>query len=586
MSDLFRKTQETLSKLERERRDLGLKFGNESEAPSIKELVGVISGLVEESRFNNLALLGAIENLKIEASSEVDLSEVTKAIEKAGEKNGPADFSKVEKLLKKILKKTKKTDSEELVNRVSNNFKEALKEIKFPEVPEPKVTVKAPKQQDIEIPDSMKLDGPVELAGVSNKTPLPVRMMGVDGKPVQMTTPGASGGRSLSKADMEDVLKQEVVVGSNSSSSPLSASDSFTGDWCDTSGYAGIKVAVKADQDGSFIIQYSVDKVNVDSNLTRYYRTAQIEAPHKFENMRRYVRVVYTNGSTDQAEFRLETTLTNSAGILNIPVDSTMSQDYDAISVRPTNFKYEVALGRRQGYTLWNKFGYNTDVDTATDPEVVASFGGAFTPLTSASTLTIVSSSTADDGDPGGTGAQTIRVTGIDANRDSVVEDFTMDGTSNVVSTSTWLGINRVVVLTSGSGDTNAGTITITATTGGATQATIPVGESVTQQLIYFTPRNHQSLADWLLLSGHRFGSGTEPVITFKGWVYSPLTDTKYEVFRETLDESVSTELELNLSQPFVFTEQDVFWIEAETSRDDTSVYGRFSLITVRDVDA
>jgi len=375
-----------------------------------------------------------------------------------------------------------------------------------------------------------------------------------------------------------------TVSVSNSTTVAISTGTSFTGEWEDVTDYESLVVAVKTDQNGTFSVQFSPDGTNQDSTLTRYYRTDQIEAPHRFTITRQFARVVFTNDSgTNQGSLRLQT-MFGFKSDLNAPMDSTLSQDFDATCVRPTDFNYEVALGQRQGKKLWNKFGYNTDIDVSTSPEVVAHFGGSFTPLKTASVINIVSTDAADTS--AGTGAQTIRITGLDANRDEVEEDFTMNGTTNVTSATTWLGINRAVVLTSGSGDVNAGLIAITETTGATTQATIPIGESVTQQLIYFTPRNHQGLADWLVLSGHRFGGGTEPVITFKGWVYSPLTQTKYEVLRDTLDESISTELELRPSQPFVFTEQDVFWIEATTTRDDTNVYGRFSLIQVRDVDA
>lgn len=385
--------------------------------------------------------------------------------------------------------------------------------------------------------------------------------------------------------------KGNTISTLNSTTSLLTASSVFTGTSEDVSLYDSVVVSIKTDQDGTLTIQFSNDGTNWDSTLTRYYRTTQIEPPHRFTVTRKYCRITFTNtSSSDQTYIRLQTIFKSTTQNLNIPIDALMSQDYDAIAVRPTDFHYEVALGRRQGWTTWNKFGYNTDVDTTTDPEVVAAFGGSFTPLTSASTLTIVSSSD-EDSDTGGsvaqgTGARTIRIIGLDANRDEQTVDVTMDGTTSVATTETWLGINRTTVLTSGSSDANVGLITITATTGGSTQATVPAGGSVTQQLIFFNPRNHVALVDWLVLSAHRFGSGTEPVITFKGWVYSPLTDTKYEFFRETIDESISTELQLRPSQPFVFTEQDVFWIEVETSRDDTSVYGRLSLITARDPDA
>ena len=377
-----------------------------------------------------------------------------------------------------------------------------------------------------------------------------------------------------------------TVSESNSSTTALNNSEVFTGEWENVGSYDSLVVSVATDQNGTYTIQFSPDGVNVDSTLTRYYRTNQINVPHRFTITRKFARVVFTNNSgSNQTYFRLQT-LYGAKNELNTPIDSVMSQDFDSISVRPTDFLHEVALSRRQGYSLTNKFGYNEDVDTATDPEVIAAFGGSFTPLTTASTLTIVSSDTADDGDPGGTGARTILVSGLDANRDEQVELVTLDGTTNVVTTSTWLGVNRAVVTTSGTGNTNAGTITITATTGGSTQATIPAGGSVTQQLIYFTPRNHTGLIESINLSAQRFGSGTEPVLTFKGWVYSGLVDTKYEIYREILNTSVDTRLPDVIDLPLPLTEQDVFWIEAETTRDNTSVSGRFSVVTVRDVDA
>lgn len=394
------------------------------------------------------------------------------------------------------------------------------------------------------------------------------------------------------KSDPLPVKNQTGVISTaNSSTTALDDTDVFTGTWEDVSKYASITVAVKTDQDGMFSVQFSPDGTNQDSTLTRYYRTTQIEAPHAFKITRQYARVVFTNDSgSNQTSFRLQTLL-GDFGALNAPMDSTLAQDFDATAVRPTDFNYEVALGRRQGLTLWNKFGHNLDINTGTDPEPLAAFGGTgFTPLTTAYTLDVVSSSD-EDSDTGGsvaqgTGARTIFITGIDANRDSQTDTVTMDGTTTVTTSSSWLGVNRVAVLTSGSSDANVGTITLTATTEGSTQATLPIGGSVTQQIIFFMPRNHQGLATWLRFTAKRFGSGTEPVITLIGWVYSPLTDTKYEVAREIIDASVETHADLLPPDPVVFTEQDVFWVEAETTRDSTQVIGRLTLKTARDVDA
>lgn len=371
----------------------------------------------------------------------------------------------------------------------------------------------------------------------------------------------------------------------NSTSTPLNAAAVFTGTAEDVLQYDSVVIAVKTDQNGTYSVQFSTDGTNWDSVLTRYYRTTQIEVPHRFTITRQYFRVVFTNtSSTNQTYIRLQTAF-GSKNELNAPVDSVLAQDFDSIIVRPTDFHYEVALSRRQGATTWNKFGVNADVDVGT--EVLAAQGGTFTYLTNASTLTIVSSNTGDDGSPAGIGANSIVIIGIDANRISQTEVVTLNGTTSVVTSTTWLGINRAVVYLAGSSQINIGDITITATTGGSTQAFIPAGIGATQQLIFFVQDNHRALSDWLFLSATKIsGGGGSPVVTFKGWVYSPVSNCKYEVLRLVIDTSSTTNIELKPSQPFIFTEKDVFWIEATTDTNNTGVSGRFSLIEVRDVDA
>lgn len=369
----------------------------------------------------------------------------------------------------------------------------------------------------------------------------------------------------------------------NSTTTPLNAAATYTGTWEDVSKYASMVIAVKTDQDGSFTVQFSPDGVNADSTLTRYYRTDQIEAPHRFTVTRQYMRVTFTNDSaSNQTLMRLQVILDNAID-LNAPMDSTLAQDFDAIVTRPTDYNTEVALGRRQGHTLWNKFGYNEDVDIGT--EVVASWGGTFTPLTTATTLTIASTSTDDDGDPAGTGVNSILISGIDANRDLQEETVTMNGTTNVVTTSTWLGINRVAMFLVGSGQTNAGTINITATTGGSQMAQMPAGDGVTQQCIFHVPRNHQFIAEWLWANAVR-PSGQNPLVTVKFLVYSAQNNGVQEVYRKSLDTAVITSINENPRLPFPITEQTVAWMTATTDKNDTTLEGRFSGTLVRDVDA
>lgn len=369
----------------------------------------------------------------------------------------------------------------------------------------------------------------------------------------------------------------------NSTTTLLTNGSVFTGAWEDVSDYNSVMVAAKTDQNGTFTVEFSPDGVNQDSTLTRYYRTGQIEAPHRFTITRSYCRVVFTNDSgSDQTYLRLQTTFGTKAD-LNAPLDSTLAQDFDAIAVRPSDYETEVALNRRQGSSLWNKFGYNDDIDVGT--EVLASWGGTFTPLLdgAATTLTIVSTDV-NDIVTTGTGCRSIVVYGIDANREEVIEVVSMNGTTNVVTASTWLGINRVAMFSCGSGLVNAGTINITATTGGSQMAQMPIGGGVTQQCVFHVPAKNQFVAEWIYINVLNRGKNAE--LQVKMWVYSTVNNGKQEVFRANIDTQKTNEINVNPNLPFPISEKSVMWLEVTSDKVDVEVTGRFSGILERDSDA
>lgn len=368
----------------------------------------------------------------------------------------------------------------------------------------------------------------------------------------------------------------------NGSTTLLTASSTFTGTWTNVSAYSSVIIAAKTDQNGKIYIDFSPDGVNTDSTLTRYYRTDQIEPPHRFTITRKYFRIRFENTTaSDQTYLRLQTLLGNHTD-LNTPCDSILSQDFDAQSVRPTKFEYETALGLRQGRTTWNKWGYNSDIDSG-QTEIIASFGGTFTRLTTASTLTVVSTDTNDTSE--GTGARSIIIYGIDSNRDSIIEVVSLNGTSSVVTTNSFLGVNRLSIYLSGSGGVNAGTITATATTGGSTQGQIPTGEGSTQQAIFFTQQGHTALIDWMYVNVVKIsGGGGSPKVTIRMWVHSFVSGSRYEVYRDIIDTSVENHLQLKPSQPFVVGEKSVIYLEATTDTNNTGVSARFSLIEFKNV--
>lgn len=111
---------------------------------------------------------------------------------------------------------------------------------------------------------------------------------------------------------------------------------------------------------------------------------------------------------------------------------------------------------------ILNLQGINEDVDAGT--EDVTELGATYTgmpviPTQAGEALNIVSGSANDAA--AGTGTRTIRVCGLNYLGEYYEESFTLNGTTPVVSASTWLRVFRAYGLTAGSGGTNAGAITI-----------------------------------------------------------------------------------------------------------------------------
>ena len=143
------------------------------------------------------------------------------------------------------------------------------------------------------------------------------------------------------------------------------------------------------------------------------------------------------------------------------------------------------SLGRVAGHSRVAIYGHSPTPGAGTDVWEGAS---AYPFQTVASKLEILSASANDTS--AGTGARTMMITGLDANFNPLSEVITMNGVTPVQSVGTYLRVNGLNIMTSGSGHTNAGDITLRLTGAGATQAIARAGYGYAKSCVYTVPAN------------------------------------------------------------------------------------------------
>lgn len=368
------------------------------------------------------------------------------------------------------------------------------------------------------------------------------------------------------------------ISSGNSSTTNLDSGNSYTfiGDWEQTN-HPDVMINLYADQVCTMLLQFSNDGVTTHSTLTKK-TTAQINEFTTAVKGARYFRVSVSTASLTTTTFSLQTQY----GIFrqgNAPGNLSLSLDSDALNVRPTSFQDEIVIGRRNGVTSWNKFGYRANLASASGEQTIWAASGNYTVPTTASTYNISydgSSGGSTDG-AGTNGARVLTFYHIDANGLPAIETHTL-GTDGTDTTSfSGLGINRCVVSSSGSDNYNASAITITHTTGGATVATIPAQGSVTQQCIFHVGSNHTAIAKFLTFNVNKI-TGSSPVVTVKGYVFNRAVSTRFEVFRQTIDSASENTIVIEDPIGFKLNPTDVLYFVGDTNQNDTLITMRFSL--------
>lgn len=235
-------------------------------------------------------------------------------------------------------------------------------------------------------------------------------------------------------------------------------------------------------------------------------------------------------------------------------------------------------MDRDQDDFLWiGKFGQNTSLAADTE-EDIWSAGGTKEIATTAETVDIVSSSTADDF--GGTGANLIQIEGLDSDYNVVIEQITMDGTTTVTTTSLWRRVYRATVIFAGSGQVNAGNITITNTTSGQTMAQILADFGVTQDSHYMVPAGYTGFLISMETSVYRTSGGS-------GSKSAEITGKFYNVLGNMVLNlgvvSVSSgTVYRKFDAPARIPEKSEYWYTATAASNGTAASVRWNMLMIK----
>lgn len=255
-----------------------------------------------------------------------------------------------------------------------------------------------------------------------------------------------------------------------------------------------------------------------------------------------------------------------------------MAYDYTYSNRAPAPFPDSIVLGEHAGAYPLNKFSYRTGIQVA-DGDALIIPNGVNTPtiLTAASTFTVTYNNVTDG--LGTTGALSLLFTYLDENEEVATGTLTLGNTGSDATSFSGVGINRVVVLSSGSANVNTNNIAITATTGGSTQAYIPAGTSVTEQLWFHIADNTKAIGKFIFLNALKISGGSSPRVVFRLFVYNRGTETTYDLFRYEMDTSVENSLVLYDPVGFGFSARDAVYLTANTNTNNTDVSARLSIV-------
>lgn len=211
-------------------------------------------------------------------------------------------------------------------------------------------------------------------------------------------------------------------------------------------------------------------------------------------------------------------------------------------------FDLQVSRNQIMGHQTISIFGYQSAVGNTKIP--VWENASAYTYITAASTLTMVSTSTSDN-----TTAK-ILISGLDSNFAPISETLALNGTTGVTTVNSYFRVNSLLMTTPGTSQTtNVGTITLKQSSNTIAQINAGIGKS--QSTVYTVPAGYTFYLD--LAEVNTSNSYTSAnIVTYGVQAINNTTGVKLAVLQQPF---VSIYLANRSSDPFAYAEKtDIQW--------------------------
>jgi hypothetical protein len=222
----------------------------------------------------------------------------------------------------------------------------------------------------------------------------------------------------------------------------------------------------------------------------------------------------------------------------------------NSITRQARNEPFDLQVSRNQiyGHQTLSLFGYQSAVGNTKIP--VWENATAYTYITSASTLTLASSSASDDT------LANILINGLDANFKPISETLTLNGVTGVTTINSYFRVNSLLMVSPGTGQTtNVGTITLKQSSNIVAQ--INAGISKSQSTIYTVPAGYSFYLDFAEVNTSNSYTSSN-IVTYSVQAINNNTGVKLQVLQQPF---VSIYTANRSSDPYLYSEKtDVQW--------------------------